>query len=86
MKCIYGLKQASREWQLLLDSFLLSYSFNLYQAKDGIGIYVSFADPRGFPPPHTGVVSRVLCNKLESEIMPWRAASLDHRPIRLMMK
>ena len=24
MKCIYGLKQASREWQLLLDSFLVS--------------------------------------------------------------
>jgi len=47
MKCIYGLKQASREWQLLLDSFLVSYSFTLYQAKDGIGIYVSFADPRG---------------------------------------
>ena len=47
MKCIYGLKQASREWQLLLDSFLLNYAFNLYQAKDGIGIYVSFADPRG---------------------------------------
>ena len=46
MKCIYGLKQASREWQLLLDSFLVSYAFNLYQAKDGIGIYVSFADPR----------------------------------------
>jgi hypothetical protein len=47
MKCIYGLKQASREWQLLLDSFLVSYSFTMYQAKDGIGIYVSFADPRG---------------------------------------
>ena len=47
MKCIYGLKQASREWQLLLDSFLVSYAFNLYQAKDGIGIYASFADPRG---------------------------------------
>ena len=47
MKCIYGLKQTSREWQLLLDSFLVSYSFTLYQAKDGIGIYVSFADPRG---------------------------------------
>ena len=38
MKCIYGLKQASREWQLLLDSFLLNYAFNLYQAKDGCGI------------------------------------------------
>ena len=47
MKCIYGLKQASREWLLLLDSFLVSYAFILYQAKDGIGIYVSFADPRG---------------------------------------
>ena len=47
MKCIYGLKQASREWQLLLDSFLVSYNFTMYQAKDGIGIYVSFADPRG---------------------------------------
>ena len=46
MKCIYGLKQASREWQLLLDSFLVSYAFTMYQAKDGIGIYVSFADPR----------------------------------------
>ena len=47
MKCIYGLKQASREWQLLLDSFLENYAFTMYQAKDGIGIYVSFADPRG---------------------------------------
>ena len=45
--CIYGLKQASREWQLLLDSFQVSYAFTLYKAKDGIGIYVSFADPRG---------------------------------------
>jgi hypothetical protein len=42
MKCIYGLKQASREWQLLLDSFLTNYAFTLHQAK-----YVSFADPRG---------------------------------------
>ena len=47
MKCIYGLKQASREWRLLLDSFLVNYSFTMYQAKDGIGTYVSFADPRG---------------------------------------
>ena len=44
MKCIYGLKQASREWQLLLDSFLVSYSFTMYQAKDGIVIYVSWSE------------------------------------------